>query len=278
MSDWLVVLDTWPPRDIAAAAAAWQQALGGAAMDHARTLRSCTGIPIERIDEPQARQLASALTAAGAVAWPAQMTMLPRLPRPRTASRLQLQGDALHAQVALTGPPETIALAKIVLVLPAAKIEVRTTGGGVKKPKVGIGTIALAATTGLGAGKVLKAARGKGEAVPLEVDESTRPLVEIVAVGPLRRYHAFADRLDYSVLGDQRVQGKRNFTVLLSQVAAATRPELASRPALDRYLADGTLPSILQVEDNNGLAAVSRWLLLRGAMRRLAAATARSPR
>ena len=271
MGGFLVVLDTWPPADVPPAAKAWAEALGAAQMDCARSLRSCVGIPIHGVDEQTATKLAAALTRAGARAWPAAEALVARLPRPVTASRLEVDGPNLLAQVALTGPPEQIPLAKIVLVLPAGRLEQRTIGGGTKKTKVGIGTVALAATTGFGAGKVISAIRGKGKDIPIEIDTSLRALVEIVSIGPLKRLHGLANRLDYSVLGAEQVQGRRNFSRLLEQIAASTRPNLASRPALDRFIADGTVPDVLRAKDNNGLAAVSRWLLLRGAMRRFAA-------
>jgi len=270
MGDWLVVLDVWPPADIPAASSAWTRTLGGTQMDHARQLRSCTGIAAQRLTEADARKLAAALSGAKCRAFAAPAAMVQRLPRPLVASRLDPRPDALHAQVSLTGPAESIPYKRIVLVLPAARIETKTVGGGVKKPKVGIGTAALAATTGIGAGKVIKAIRGKGEALPEETHSSNRALVELVCVGPLQRFQGYADRLDYSVLGDERVQGKRNFGLLLGRIRDRTRADLASRPALDRYIDTGQLPGLLTTSDNNELAAVSRWLLLRGAVRRLA--------
>ncbi len=270
MTDHLVVLDVWPPADVQAAAQAWATMFGGTAMDHARQLRACKGIAAQRLSEVDARSLATALTDAGALSYAVHQSMMSALPRPLTASRLDpSHEDALYTQVKLTGPPEKVPWRQIVLVLPARKQITRTTTT-VTKEKVGIGTAALALSTGIGAGKVIKAIRNKGGDVQTRTDHSSRELVEIVAVGPLRRIHAYGDRLDYSVLGKDRVQGKGNFPRLLSQLLPRLRPELASHGALRRFIKDGGVPASLHIGDNNELAAMSRWLLLRSAARRLA--------
>lgn len=270
-ADYLVVLDVSPPSDIPAAAAAWVQALGGTSMDHARHLRGCRGIAAERLDKPSADKLAAALTAAGTRAWSVAAQLLPPLPRPLTASRLDpTDPDKLELQIALTGPPDAIAWRQIVLMLPARRTETRKTVTVKPKKSVGIGTVALAASTGIGAGKVLSAMRNKSEPGKVDIDTTSRALVEIVAVAPLRRVHAYADRLDYSVLGDEREQGKGNFAKLLAKMRERARPELAGHAALDRFIADGSLPGMLIVQDNNELAAIARWLLLRAAAQRIA--------
>lgn len=269
-TDWLVVMDALPVADVPKVAAAWVEALGGTQMDRARTLRSTTGIAKGRLTEEHARTLSSALTNAGAVAYAVNAAMVPRLPKPLTARKLDPRDDALYAQVALTGPPLKLEWNKIVLTLPAIRLETRTTGGGVKKTKVGIGTVAIAAATGFGAGKVISAIRGKGEAQAAVTNHLQHSLVEILALGPLRRIHGPATRLDYSVLGDVDPAGKRNFAALLQLLAERTNPSLASAGVLRRYIDTAEVPAMLRVDDSNGLAAVSRWLLLRGAMRRLA--------
>ena len=268
-TDHLVVLDHWPPTDIAAAAAAWSQEMGGAAMDHARQLRTCRGVAKQRLHTDQAEKLAAALTRSGAQAWAMSAGMLGQLPRPLVASRLDPNNaDVLSAQIALTGPPQTIAWRQVLSLLPARRCESRVVM--TKKAKgVSTASMVMAATTGIGAGKALKAIRNKSDKGEQHIDTSARALIEIVAVGPLRRVHAYADRLDYSVLGAQRVQGLQNFTLLLERLRARCRPNLASDSILMGFVADGSLPSMLHVEDNNELAAVSRWLLLRAAARRL---------
>ncbi len=270
----LVVLDRFPPRDIAGAANAWRSALGGMTGDHARALRSCTGLVAEGVPEADARKLAAALTQAGARAWALPAAMVPRLPKPLSASRLDPNDPSdLLAQISLTGAPTRVPWRQVVLVLPAHQRVERVVAAR-KKKSVGLATVAMAVTTGIGAGKVVGAMRQRAsDTGPAEVDASTRELVELVAVGPYRRVHAYADRLDYQPLGESLTGARANFHRLLGALRERTRPELASRGVLDAYLTTGTVPPSLQVVDSNGIAATARWLLLRSAAQRLAGRT-----
>ena len=266
----LVVLDQFPPADIPAAAAACRTALGGMTSDHARALRSCTGIIAEGVEEAVAQALAKALSNAGTKAWALSCAMVPRLPRPLSAARLDAtDATDLVAQISLTGPPQRIPWRQIVLVLPV-HLHTQRTVAARKKPTVGLATAAMALTTGIGAGKVVKAMRKRSsDDAPAEVDASTRELVEIVAVGPYRRVQGYADRLDYQALAGPLGPARANFQRLLAALRDQTRPELASRSVLDAYLGRGVGPGSLQVVDNNGIAATARWMLLRGVALRL---------
>ncbi len=267
MAEAVVVLQRWPVENVEAAAGLLARALGHTPMDHARRLRACRGIAAERIDPRTAQALAKALSGAGTAAAAAPSDLIPQLPAAVHARRIDPRPkEGLACQVAMTGEPDVLPWKRIVMVLPALWVQSRTVRSGPAPKKQGmLKKAASMSPTGM-AMKAMKAARpttGGDKTV-----ESARPMVVIVCAKPLMRIHAFADRLDYSVLGRHMSQGLANFHTLLGALRSRTRPDLPSRPLLDAYLANRPLPPWLHVGDNNDLLQTARWLFFRGELAR----------
>jgi CRP/FNR family transcriptional regulator, cyclic AMP receptor protein len=274
----VVVLKKWPLADPQVGAAVMAKVLGGVAMDHARHLGNCRGIAADGIPVAQAKALQAAFHAAQIGAWAAASNTVPQLPSVVHASRIDPRHrDGIHCQVALAGPPDVLPWDRVVLVLPAMWRESKTVRKGSAPAKPGmIKKVASAGPAGM-AMKALKSAR-PSTGGKTEIDTSLRPMVLIVCAKPLMRIHAFADRLDYQVLGNEMGIGLANFHELLGKLRQATRPDIPSRGALDRYLANRPMPSWLSVNDNATLGLTARWLFLRGEIRRKMQGSAAPPR
>ncbi len=264
----VIVLEKWPLAAPQAGAAVMTMVLGGVAIDHARHLGSCRGVAADGLPTAQAKALEKAFIKAGIGARAAPANTVPALPHVVHASRIDPRHrEGLHCQVALTGPPEVLRWDQLVLVLPTMWQETKTVRKGAAPAKPGmLKKVASAGPAGM-AMMALKAAQ-PSTGGKTEIDTSLRPMVLLVCANPLMRIHAFADRLDYQVLGSEMTAGLANFHTLLNKLRHATRPDIPSRGALDRYLANQPLPAWLQVSDNATLGMTARWLLLRGEIHR----------
>lgn len=270
MHAFLVVLDRWPLKDAAPAGRAVSQAIGGTPIDRAVMLRNCRGIAAERLDEPTARSIVAALASADCKAWAAPEDLVPRLPKALTARRLDPRGEvALLAQVRMTGPPDELPWNRILLAVPATwnEVKVALSKPAAKGRSMASTAMSIATTGGVGLlfdKKVGAEPGGRAESA------SSDAMLELVVAGPpLRRYHAFASRMDYSALGKTAEQGADNWQALLGVLRGRLRAEVTGGALIDRALAQGPLPAALQVSDANDLGRTTRWLMLRAAMRRL---------
>lgn len=275
MQQYLVALKTLPVADVAASAAAWVRALGGTQADATRALRTCDGVLMERLDADRAKRLVAALRSAGCEAWALPQQLIPRPPKPRVASALDLsQPDTIGAQIALTGPPQRIPWSKVVLVMPAVLPLERHKMVSNKPARVGVGRAAIALSTGIGAKKVMGAVRERVKGGPdtlTETETEHRRVVEIWSVNPWARVQAFQDRLDYSALPGAGPSSRDNFITLLATLGRRSSPQMTGRGLLAEAVRAREVPAACHGADNNGVGAIGRWLLLRAAAMRLEA-------
>ena len=266
----MVVLDSWPVRDVGPAAATLVACAGGTATDRARQLNTCRGILAEGLTSAQADAMARALNQVGRVAWAAPTALVGVLPHPLTSRRIDARdSEVLEAGVSMTGPPVRISYARILALVPAVWTEVGCVAAApVAKATTVAGAAVSLATTG-GIGMLLKS---KSKAAPAARKSTTAalPMVEIMAVGGIR-IQAFAHRMDYSALGKAASRGEDNWRALIALLRARARPAVVGGELVDAWLQDGLLPAWLQSSDNNDLGRSVRWLMLRSALRRLAA-------
>ncbi len=271
MSAFVVVLDALEIADPEAAARALAASLGGAVVDHAQALAHSFGLVGAAMPRERAEATVRALRSVGCGARTAPAGLAPGVPRPLTTRLLDPRAaDALTAQIGLTGPPERMPWSRILLVVPAmmqrkAKVAAKKQSGpsfAHKVVGVATGAAVLSSIRKLGTSKTAERSAWRVDA---------DPMIAIVAANPLRRVHAFAERLDYSVLGSKMVVGGENLRPLVAMIRERCRGDLAGAALLDGWLAGGPVPEPLWVEDGNTLARLGRWLLVRSALDRLAA-------
>ena len=264
----LVVLDSWPIRDVTGAAAALVSCAGGTATDRARQLNACRGIVAEGLTAPEAAAMARALCTAGHTAWAAPTELVGVLPRPVTSRRLDARdSELLEAQVRMTGPPLRLPHARILALVPAVWTEASSVGAApTQKGTTIAGAAASLALTG-GISMLLKG-KGKSEPGPRKSTTAALPMIEIMAVGGVR-IQAFAHRMDYSALGKAGARGEDNWRALITLLRQRARAAVVGGEMIDAWLQDGLLPAWLQSADSNDLGRSVRWLMLRSALRRL---------
>ncbi len=77
--------------------------------------------------------------------------------------------------------------------------------------------------------------------------------------------------MDYSVMGKAAAKGDENWPTLVRALRRRARAGVVGGELIDTWLSSGELPDWLYVGDNNDLGRSIRWLMLRAALRRLAA-------
>ncbi|HAN30477.1 MAG TPA: hypothetical protein DCQ06_02665 [Myxococcales bacterium] len=275
MKQYLVALDQLPVADVSAIADAWLSVMGGVKADITRQLRSTNGVLAENLDLGKARALHRTLNRGGCRCWALPQDMIPRPPKPRVASKLDLSDPKeLRAQISLTGPPETIPWSKVVLALPAVVPLERHRMVANRAPSVGIGRVALAVSTGIGAKRVMGAVKQRVKGGPEKLTETNRHMrrvIEIWRVGPWGRIQGYQDHLDYSVLQEQSQNSMDNFLQLIDDLQQHLSPKLAGQREVALTLKQGDIPAHCYGDDNNGVGAIGRWLLIRSAAMRIAA-------
>ena len=266
----LVVLDSWPLSDVAAAAAALVSCVGGTATDRARQLSVCRGIVAEGLTPVMGDAMAGALVAAGHTAWAAPAELVGVLPRPVTSRRLDPRDpEQLEANVRMTGPPLRIPYARVLALVPAVWTEAGSVGAAPAKKGTSMAGIAVSVATTGGIGLLLKG-KPKAAGGPRKTTNAALPMIEIMAAGGIR-IQAFAHRMDYSALGKAGARGEDNWRELITLLRQRARAAVVGGELVDAWLQDGLLPAWLQSADSNDLGRSVRWLMLRSALRRLAA-------
>jgi len=262
MTPHLVALSQFPPQDLAAAARALVTCCGGTLGDRTVQLRRCRGILADNLPQDLAQAMAAALLAAHCPAWALPAAAIPALPRPVTARSLDARdAEHLKAQVHFSGPPELLAWRHIVALLPARWQVTQVAEERAPAKRQNFATTAFDVATTGGMRTLLKKPSGDKTGKRIESVQSDA-MLEIVALQPLRRIHAFANRMDHGPLAGRGLQGADNWKLLLQALHDRTRLETVGRAWLEAELRAEPLPASLTVQDQNDLGRTTRWLLI----------------
>ncbi len=247
-------------------------------LDLAAALRRCAGLLELTLPEEAVESAAAALRAAGKRYYALSSQFAPRLPKPLQASTLDPRDpQRLLAQVALTGPPESLPWTSVLVALPA---QVGAGGGGssagqdggdgkpLAQQVMGVAS-SLAFTGGLSllAGKGKKSDGDKARDRP--TIEPTRSLLVLVAVrgpGEFVRLHTYADRCNYRVLPAPQPNAEANWRALLAALRARFPAGIAGAEALLAAESGQRGPLFA---DDAALVEHTRWLLALRVLQRL---------
>ncbi len=269
MDTYLVAAAHFPIPNLAAAASAVAQACGGPVVDRTVQLRRCRGIVADNLPREQAEAMAGALVQAGCQAWSLPAADIPALPPALTAHCLDPRDPQnLLAAVHFTVPPELLPWTHIAAVLPAKWHVTRHTEERAPMRMSYGGAVLDQALTGgwqmqrMMAGNTEKTGHSS-EKVYAEA------MVEIVALQPLRRIHAFAGHIDYSPLAQHGVQGADNWKHLLQALHDRTRAATVGRALLEAAIRGEDAPAMLHVSDQGDLGRTVRWLMILATLERV---------
>ena len=268
----VVVLDKWPIDNVDDAARACAAVLGGVYLDHANKLRQCRGIVADQLPPEQGKRLAGALRKAGCGARALSDDLVPRLPKANTARRLDPRDDDnLLAQVQMSGLPEIIPWQRVALIVPTIWHDVEQTKGGAPKKKASIIATARSMAPTSMVRSALKGPRSERAGTMTQARMAKRLVLDIIAVQPLERLRAHADRLDYSVLEHTQMNSKANWKSLVAALQHKAGDNLVGGQILQQYLRKDELPDWLNVDGAADLSRSLRWLMLCEVSERMAA-------
>jgi CRP-like cAMP-binding protein len=268
MSEEVVVLAAWPLADTVRAGEAIASVLGGLAADHAGQLARNRGMASGPLHSAQAGQLVQALASVDVAAGKVATSALPTLPAAETAWRLNpSREDALVFQIGTEGKLERVPWAQVIAVVPCYWLEDRRVSDkrpAKKKPSAAKSAMGIA--TGGIALQMLKAPKLEGG---MTTQTDARLGLEVVLSRPLRRVRAYADRLDYSVLGEVAPKREANWLRLLGVLGPRLHPRAVGRDLLAALLNGTEPPTWLAVKSDGELKRTLVWLFARS---RIAAA------
>lgn len=268
MSEEVVVLAAWPLADTVRAGEAIASVLGGLAADHAGQLARNRGMASGPLHSAQAGQLVQALASVDVAAGKVATSALPTLPAAETAWRLNpSREDALVFQIGTEGKLERVPWAQVIAVVPCYWLEDRRVSDkrpAKKKPSAAKSAMGIA--TGGIALQMLKAPKLEGG---MTTQTDARLGLEVVLSRPLRRVRAYADRLDYSVLGEVAPKREANWLRLLGVLGPRLHPRAVGRDLLAALLNGTEPPAWLAVKSDGELKRTLVWLFARS---RIAAA------
>ena len=270
MQTYLVASAAYPIPDIPAAARALVEACGGSLGDRTVQLRRCRGIIADNLPQDHAQNMTDALQKAGCKAWCLPTAAIPALPRPLTAHTLDPRDPAhLSAQIHFSGPPELLQWTHIAAVLPARwQLTSRTDEMlAPKRQTLSATVLDVAMTGGMRTMLASRTAQKTGKQIETVQNDA---MVEIVALQPLRRVHAFASRMDHGPLEGRGVQGADNWKLLLQALHDRTRPTTVGRALLEAAIRGEDSPPMLHIGDQNDLGRTMRWLMILATLERMA--------
>ncbi len=277
MSTTLLVAMTPGRCDGGACAAIVAPALGAHPSDVAMQFARSDGLLELPLSAETAAPLAEALRAAGQAWYAVQPTMVPRLPKPLTASSLDPRhDDALRLAVRMTGPPELVDPRRVLAAVPLRWSTTSTQANLPNQPSVGAQVSRVATSIALTGGLVRFGGSSNKGSKPAQTIVSERSLLALVVLdgpGQLRRLHVYADRCDYRVLPAPVPNVDANWRALLEAVRARVRPQQAGADLLDAGIARDD-DALWTFGDDNALADRLRWLILRAALLRMGATAA----
>ena len=124
MSTWLVAFKQWPVFETERVGQLVSEIRGGVWQDWSRAIVRGMGILHSGLSQSEAEDLARVLTQDNVEADAFPEDLVPPLPRPRMARKIDFTDEtALHAQVGYTGPPESVPWEDVLLLSPALHIE-----------------------------------------------------------------------------------------------------------------------------------------------------------
>lgn len=277
MSSTLLVAMAPDRVDAGACAAIVAPVLGAHPSDVAMQIARSDGLFELPLAAEAVSPLAEALRAAGQAWYAVQPTMVPRLPKPLTASSLDPRhDDALRLAVRMTGPPELVDPRRVLAAVPLRWSTTTTQANLPKQASMGSQVTRVAKSVALTGGLSLLGGGGKTASTPAQISISERSLLALVVLdgpGQLRRLHVYADRCDYRVLPAPAPSVDANWRALLEAVRARVRPQQAGAALLDAAIARDDA-ALWTFGDDNALADRLRWLILRAALLRMGATPA----
>ncbi len=273
MQQLLVALD-WPAVDFGAVAVVLAPLLNDHPTDIAARVRRSRGFVEVPLDAAAAEVAATALRAANHRFCAVAADWMPRLPKPRTTRCLDTsQATALTAQIALTGPPESLPWARVLAAVPTLWLSSVAGGPAGPAPKGrSLTSKAMSLATTGGIGMLLSKGTPKGSSQASSVSVA-RPMLVIVGHGGIDvghvRYHLFADAADYRVLPAPTQTVATNWAALLGTLVAQLRPDLAFAAELAAGAAGVDASGDLVIDDDNLLERTLRHRMMCAALMRM---------